>query len=68
MLPDLRYTWMLKDPAAWYQTVLDGARMPLGMVAFKEEIGEVDADKIRAYVIHRAHEDMGVEGTAKTAH
>jgi hypothetical protein len=28
------------------------------MVAFKEEIGQPEADKIRAYVIHQAHEEM----------
>ena len=64
VLPDLRYSAALKDPAAWYQTVLDGVRMPLGMVAFKDEIGRREADEIRAYVIHRAHEDLQAEAGA----
>ena len=39
--------------------------MDKGMVAFKEEIGRDEADKIRAYVIHRAHEDKKAEAAAK---
>jgi quinohemoprotein ethanol dehydrogenase len=67
VLPDLRYSATLKDPAAWYQTVLEGARLGLGMVAFKPEVGQPEADKIRAYVIHRAHEDLKAEAAAKQA-
>jgi quinohemoprotein ethanol dehydrogenase len=67
VLPDLRYSATLKDPAAWYQTVLEGMRLGLGMVAFKDEIGQPEADKIRAYVIHRAHEDLKAQSAAAQA-
>ena len=67
VLPDLRYSPTLKEPAVWYQTVLEGVRLPLGMVAFKEEFGQAEADKIRAYVIHRAHEDARAEAQGKAA-
>jgi quinohemoprotein ethanol dehydrogenase len=55
VLPDLRYSALLKDSGAWQHTVRDGPLMDKGMVAFKEEVSESAADKIRAYVIHRAH-------------
>jgi len=67
VLPDLRYSAVLKDTGAWYQTVLEGIRTDKGMIAFKEEIGQAEADKIRAYVIHRAHQDLEAEAAAKPA-
>ena len=66
VLPDLRYSALLKNPDVWYQTILEGPRTEKGMVAFKQEVGKADADKIRAYVIHRAHEDM--QAAAAAAH
>jgi quinohemoprotein ethanol dehydrogenase len=61
VLPDLRYSGLIKDPEAFDVTVRQGARVDKGMVAFKEEISPEDLEKIRAYVIHRANEDKRVE-------
>jgi len=64
VLPDLRYSGLLKNAAGWDSTVLDGLRMDKGMVAFKEEITSADAARIREYVIHRANEDKAVAPAA----
>jgi mono/diheme cytochrome c family protein len=61
VLPDLRYSGLLKDPGAFDVTVRQGARVDKGMVAFKDEISPEDLEKIRAYVIHRANEDKRAE-------
>jgi alcohol dehydrogenase (cytochrome c)/quinohemoprotein ethanol dehydrogenase len=57
ILPDLRYSGLLKNAALWDSTVRDGPRADKGMVAFKDEVSSADAAKIRDYVIHRANED-----------
>ena len=57
VLPDLRYSGLIKTPEAFDATVRQGARVDRGMVAFKDEISPEDLEKIRAYVIHRANED-----------
>jgi quinohemoprotein ethanol dehydrogenase len=64
VLPDLRYSGLLKNAAAWDSTVLDGLRMDKGMVAFKDEITSADAARIRDYVIHRANQDKAAEAAA----
>ena len=37
--------------------VRGGERTPRGMVSFAAEVSPEDSEKVRAYVIHRAHED-----------
>ncbi len=64
VLPDLRYSGVLKDPQAMDMIVRQGVRMDHGMVAFKEEITPQDLQKIRAYVIHRANEDKKAQSAA----
>jgi mono/diheme cytochrome c family protein len=61
VLPDLRYSALIKNPEAFDVTVRQGARVDKGMVAFKDEISPEDLEKIRAYVIHRANEDKRAE-------
>jgi quinohemoprotein ethanol dehydrogenase len=61
VLPDLRYSGLLKNAALWDATVRDGLRADKGMVAFKDEVSSQDAAKIRDYVIHRANEDKKAE-------
>jgi quinohemoprotein ethanol dehydrogenase len=61
VLPDLRYSGVLKNAALWDSTVRDGLRMDKGMVAFKDEITAADAARIREYVIHRANQDKIAE-------
>ena len=58
ILPDLRYSAMLNDPKAWQSVVHDGALKGNGMIGFSPELSAQDLDKVRAYVIHRAHESM----------
>jgi quinohemoprotein ethanol dehydrogenase len=57
VLPDLRYSGLIKSPEAFDMTVRQGTRVDKGMVAFKNEVSPQDLEKIRAYVIHRANED-----------
>lgn len=64
VLPDLRYSGLLKSAEAWNATVLDGSRMDKGMVAFKNEITPADAARILDYVVHRANEDKAADLTA----
>jgi quinohemoprotein ethanol dehydrogenase len=63
VLPDLRYSGLLKNAAVWDATVRDGLRADKGMVAFKDEVSSADAAKIRDYVIHRANEDKQAEAS-----
>ena len=67
VLPDLRYSGLIKSPEAFDLTVRQGTRMDKGMVAFKDEVSPQDLEKIRAYVIHRANEDKRVEAAAGAA-
>jgi len=57
VLPDLRYSGLIKNPEGFNMIVREGTRADKGMVAFKDEISPQDLEKIRAYVIHRANED-----------
>jgi alcohol dehydrogenase (cytochrome c)/quinohemoprotein ethanol dehydrogenase len=57
VLPDLRYSTVIKDPAAMDAIVRQGALQANGMVAFKDEVTPQDLEQIRVYVIHRANQD-----------
>jgi quinohemoprotein ethanol dehydrogenase len=65
VLPDLRYSSLIKSAASFDMTVREGARAEQGMAAFKDEVSPQDLEKIRAYVIHRANEDKKAEATAR---
>ena len=56
VIPDLRMSPVTRDAAAWDRIVRGGERMPRGMVSFAAEVTSEDSEKVRAYVIHRAHE------------
>jgi len=60
ILPDLRYSNVIKDGRAMDVIVRQGALQANGMVAFKDEISQRDLEQIRAYLIHRANEDKPV--------
>jgi PQQ-dependent dehydrogenase (methanol/ethanol family) len=64
VLPDLRYSALIKNPKAFDMTVREGARADKGMVGFKDEITPQDLEKIRAYLIHRANEDKKLNAAA----
>lgn len=54
VLPDLRWSPLSGDPAAWRDVVLGGSRASNGMVSFKAQLSPADAEAIRAYVVHQA--------------
>ncbi len=58
VLPDLRFSAALADSNTWQSIVHDGARQANGMVAFAGQLSQDEIETIRAYVIHRAHEQM----------
>ncbi len=64
VLPDLRYTALLNDRAAWDSIVRQGADTARGMVSFKAELDQAASERIRAYIIHRATEDQTLEATS----
>jgi len=54
--PDLRYSPINADAAAWKSVVIDGARTENGMISFAEVYNEDDTEAMRAYVVRQAHE------------
>ena len=58
ILPDLRYSAALGDAKLWQSIGLDGALKGTGMIGFAPQLSAQDLEKVRAYVIHRAHESM----------
>ena len=61
VLPDLRWSSITSDADAWKTVVLEGALRDNGMVSFADYLNEDDAEAIRAYVVHRAHETLRYE-------
>ena len=64
--PDLRYSAALETPDAWRTIVIDGALRENGMVSWRQVMNPEQADSIRQYVIHRAHEDRNLESRQAT--
>ena len=64
--PDLRYSAALENPDAWRTIVIDGALRENGMVSWRQVMNPQQADTIRQYVIHRAHEDRSLESRQAT--
>lgn len=58
VLPDLRYSAALSNPAAWQSIVHDGVLQSNGMISFSQALTPQEIESIRDYVIHRAHEQM----------
>jgi alcohol dehydrogenase (cytochrome c)/quinohemoprotein ethanol dehydrogenase len=58
VLPDLRYSAALGNASAWQSIVHDGVRQANGMVSFGEQMSKDEIDTIRAYVVHRASEQV----------
>ena len=67
VIPDLRLSPVTPDPAAWERIVRGGERSARGMVSFAAEVSAEDSEKVRAYVIHRAHEVRSIEQAAAAA-
>lgn len=56
VFPDLRYAGVLWSAPAFEAIVLGGAREANGMVSFSKMLKPDEAEAIRAYVVHQAHE------------
>ena len=50
VLPDLRRSAALADPAMWHSILIDGALEPAGMISFKRWLTAGQVEEIRAYV------------------
>ncbi|MBT2187018.1 PQQ-dependent dehydrogenase, methanol/ethanol family [Sphingobium nicotianae] len=64
--PDLRHSAALGDTNGWQAIVHDGALKDNGMVGWSKILTPSDVDSIRAYVIHRANEDMALEAAGSS--
>lgn len=58
VLPDLRYSIALGNASVWRSIVKDGVRQANGMAAFGEQMSKDEIETIRAYVVHRANEQV----------
>jgi mono/diheme cytochrome c family protein len=58
VLPDLRYSAALGNASAWQSIVRDGVRQANGMVSFGKQMNKDEIETIRAYVVHRANEQV----------
>src|SRR5690606_27298786 len=56
LFPDLRYAAALNSPDLFKAIVLDGILRNNGMVSFRDQLSEADAEAIRAYVVALANE------------
>ena len=57
VIPDLRYSTLIGDPAGFKDVVLHGARKTQGMVSFGGVLKDADAENIRAYLITEAQQE-----------
>ncbi len=64
-VPDLRASSFLGNDF-WFEIVLNGAMKDAGMAPFKSVLDHKDAEAIRAYVIHRAHEDEAMKDSGSS--
>jgi len=62
IIPDLRRSGALGDPAAWRSILIDGALEKQGMISFKKYLTPADAEAIRVYV---ASESRSVASAAR---
>lgn len=58
VLPDLRRSAAIGDPALWGQIVLGGALAFNGMAPFATQLSQDEVEKIRSYVIKRAEDEV----------
>jgi quinohemoprotein ethanol dehydrogenase len=55
VIPDLRYSPLIADPAGFKGVVLGGSRKSNGMVSFAKVLSPADAEAVRAYIITEAN-------------
>jgi mono/diheme cytochrome c family protein len=56
VLPDLRWSPMARDGAAWRAIVVGGTLKEHGMVSFARVLNNDDVEALRAYVTKRSQE------------
>ncbi len=56
--PDLRFAARLASAEQWKAVVIDGELTEKGMVSFKEQVSEDDAEAIRAFVVREANREQ----------
>jgi quinohemoprotein ethanol dehydrogenase len=66
VVPDLRYSSVIGDRAMTQQVVHCGTLRSGGMPMFGPSLSDDDLDAIRAYIIHRAHDELAEDGTRKS--
>jgi quinohemoprotein ethanol dehydrogenase len=62
VIPDLRYSPLIADAAAFKDVVIAGSRKDAGMVSFAGVLKDTDAEAIRAYLIKAANDSYASEG------
>ncbi len=61
VIPDLRYSPLIANGAAFKDVVIGGSRKSLGMVSFAGKLSDADVEAIRAYVITEANSGYAAE-------
>lgn len=65
VVPDLRYSSIIADRAMTQQVVRGGILRSGGMPMFGPSLSDEDLDAVRAYIIHRANDELARERTGK---
>ena len=65
VIPDLRKSPLIGDPAAFKDVVLGGSRKANGMISFAQWLKDTDVESIRAYLIAQANHDYPLATAAK---
>jgi PQQ-dependent dehydrogenase (methanol/ethanol family) len=68
VIPDLRRSPLIGDPAGFKAVVLGGARKANGMVSFAGVLKDADVEQIRAYLISEANAGYAQEHAAAAGH
>ncbi|TRD11595.1 PQQ-dependent dehydrogenase, methanol/ethanol family [Erythrobacter insulae] len=67
VLPDLRRAGSLGNAGAWESVVHGGLLKDNGMASFADSLSKEEIEAIREYVIFRANQDKGMEGSGQVA-
>jgi quinohemoprotein ethanol dehydrogenase len=67
VLPDLRHTRAIADPASFKHIVIDGALRDNGMVSFAKVFDVTGAEALRTYLIGRANDELAPPAAAVVA-
>jgi quinohemoprotein ethanol dehydrogenase len=65
VIPDLRWSPVARDAAAWKSIVMGGALKQHGMVSFSPVLSDNDVESVRAYVTMRSQQSWKIMQAAK---